>query len=106
MARQYFVEKGEPQRRHIIARRQSYHGNTLGALASGGNEWRRAQFKPLLIETHHVDPCFAYRFQEAGESDEAYAQRLADQLEAKILELGQDQEIGRASCRARVCQYV
>ncbi|HMA16105.1 MAG TPA: aspartate aminotransferase family protein [Kiloniellaceae bacterium] len=93
MARQYFVEKGEPQRRHIIARRQSYHGNTLGALASGGNEWRRAQFKPLLIETHHVDPCFAYRFQEAGESDEAYARRLADQLEAKILELGPDQVI-------------
>src|SRR3546814_349240 len=91
--RKYVVEKGEPQRRHIIARRQSYHGNTLGALASGGNEWRRAQFKPLLIETHHVDPCFAYRFQEAGESDEAYAQRLADQLEAKILELGQDQVI-------------
>lgn len=91
MARQYFVEKGEPQRRHIIARRQSYHGNTLGALASGGNEWRRAQFRPLLIETHHVDPCFAYRGQEAGESDQAYAQRLADQLEAKILELGADQ---------------
>jgi adenosylmethionine-8-amino-7-oxononanoate aminotransferase len=90
MARQYFVEKGEPQRRHIIARRQSYHGNTLGALASGGNEWRRAQFKPLLIETHHVDPCFAYRFRAAGESDEAYAQRLADQLEAKLLELGPD----------------
>jgi adenosylmethionine-8-amino-7-oxononanoate aminotransferase len=63
MARQYFVEKGEPQRRHIIARRQSYHGNTLGALAAGGNEWRRAQFKPLLIETHHIDPCFAYRLQ-------------------------------------------
>ena len=64
MARQYFVETGEPQRRHIIARRQSYHGNTLGALATGGNEWRRAQFRPLLIETHHIDPCFAYRFQE------------------------------------------
>ena len=64
MARQYFVEKGEPQRRHIIARRQSYHGNTLGALAAGGNEWRRAQFAPLLIETHHVDPCYAYRVRE------------------------------------------
>src|SRR6202050_5284884 len=64
MARQYFVEKGEPQRRHIIARRQSYHGNTLGALATGGNEWRRAQFRPLLIETHHIDPCYAYRLQE------------------------------------------
>ncbi|YCI04968.1 aspartate aminotransferase family protein [Ensifer sp. D2-11] len=93
MARQYFVEKGEPQRRHIIARRQSYHGNTLGALAAGGNEWRRAQFRPLLVETHHIDPCFAYRLQQAGESDTDYAARAAGQLEAKILELGADQVI-------------
>jgi len=57
MARQYFVETGEPQRRAIIARRQSYHGSTLGALAAGGAAWRRAQFEPLLIETHHIDPC-------------------------------------------------
>lgn len=90
MARQYFVEKGEPQRRHVIARRQSYHGNTLGALAAGGNEWRRAQFRPLLIETHHIDPCFAYRFQQDGESDDAYAARAAQQLEDKIIELGAD----------------
>ncbi len=93
MARQYFVEKGEPQRRHIIARRQSYHGNTLGALAAGGNEWRRAQFRPLLIETHHIDPCYAYRLQQVGESNEAYAARAAQQLEDKILELGADQVI-------------
>src|ERR1700728_531847 len=93
MARQYFVEKGEPQRRHIIARRQSYHGNTLGALATGGNEWRRAQFKPLLIETHHIDPCYAYRWRKAGESDADYAARAAQQLEDKILELGSDQVI-------------
>jgi adenosylmethionine-8-amino-7-oxononanoate aminotransferase len=93
MARQYFVEKGEPQRRHIIGRRQSYHGNTLGALAAGGNEWRRSQFRPLLIETHHIDPCFAYRLQDAGESDAAYAARAAQGLEDKILELGADQVI-------------
>jgi adenosylmethionine-8-amino-7-oxononanoate aminotransferase len=93
MARQYFVEKGEPQRRHIIARRQSYHGNTLGALATGGNEWRRAQFRPLLIETHHIDPCFAYRWQHPGESDTAYAARAAKALEDKINELGADQVI-------------
>jgi len=93
MARQFFVEKGESQRRHIIARRQSYHGNTLGALAAGGNAWRRAQFEPLLIETHHIDPCYAYRLQEPGESDEAYAARAAQQLEDKILELGADQVI-------------
>ncbi|MCA7898187.1 aspartate aminotransferase family protein [Burkholderia cepacia] len=90
LARQYFVEKGEPQRRHFIARRQSYHGNTLGALAIGGNAWRREPFLPLLIEAHHVSPCFAYRDQLAGETDEAYAQRLADELEQKIVELGAD----------------
>lgn len=88
MARQYFVEKGEGRRTKVIARRQSYHGNTLGALATGGNELRRTQFRPLLIETAHVDPCFAYRFKEAGESDEAYAARAAKSLEDKILELG------------------
>jgi len=88
LARQYFVEKGEPQRRHFIARRQSYHGNTLGALAIGGNAWRREPFLPLLIEAHHVSPCFAYRDLLAGETDEAYAQRLADELEQKIVELG------------------
>lgn len=88
MARQYFTETGQPQRRHIIARRQSYHGNTLGALAAGGNEWRRAQFKPLLMEAHHIAPCFAYREQHEGETDTDYAARAADELEAKILELG------------------
>ncbi|SOE80209.1 Adenosylmethionine-8-amino-7-oxononanoate aminotransferase [Caballeronia arationis] len=88
LARQYFVETGEPQRRHFIARRQSYHGNTLGALAIGGNAWRREPFLPILIEAHHVSPCYAYREQLDGESDEAFAQRLADELERKILELG------------------
>ncbi|MCH8467955.1 MAG: aspartate aminotransferase family protein [Roseinatronobacter sp.] len=90
MARQYFTETGQPQRRHIIARRQSYHGNTLGALAAGGNEWRRAQFKPLLMQAHHIAPCYAYRDQHTGETDAAYATRAAAELEAKIIELGPD----------------
>jgi adenosylmethionine-8-amino-7-oxononanoate aminotransferase len=90
MARQYFVETGRPQRRNILARRQSYHGNTLGALATGGNEMRRTQFRPLLIETHHIDPCYAYRYQQPGETDESYAARAAQALENKVLELGPD----------------
>lgn len=90
MARQFFVETGRPERRNIIARRQSYHGNTLGALAAGGNEWRRAQFRPLLIDTHHIDPCYAYRYQQVGESEAAYGLRAAQALEDKILELGAD----------------
>jgi adenosylmethionine-8-amino-7-oxononanoate aminotransferase len=47
LARQYFLERGQPERTRIIARRQSYHGNTLGALATGGNAWRRAPFAPI-----------------------------------------------------------
>jgi len=88
MARQYFVEIGEPARAHVIARRQSYHGNTLGALAAGGNAWRRAQFEPLLIKTHHIDPCYAYREQREGESAADYAARAAQALEDKIIEIG------------------
>ncbi|WP_299818420.1 aspartate aminotransferase family protein [uncultured Roseibium sp.] len=91
MARQYFVETGQPGRRHVIARRQSYHGNTLGALAAGGNALRRTQFSPLLIETHHIAPCYAYRHQHEGESPENYGARAAGELEDQILELGADQ---------------
>ena len=88
LARQYFVERGEPQRRYLIARRQSYHGITLGALAIGGREWQRRAFAPLLIETHHVSPVYEYREKLAGETPEAYGARLARELEAKTAELG------------------
>ncbi|PJI41949.1 aspartate aminotransferase family protein [Ferrovibrio sp.] len=93
MARQYHVERGEPQRKHFIARRQSYHGNTVGALSVGGNAWRRQQFAPMLIEAHHIAPCFEYRDRQPDETPEAYGKRTADELEAKILELGKDSVI-------------
>ena len=88
MARQYFVEIGQPQRQHFIARRQSYHGNTLGALAVGGNEWRRAQFKPILIDVTHVSPCYEYRNRRADETAEQYGQRLVAELSDAIDQLG------------------
>ncbi|MEO5676518.1 MAG: aspartate aminotransferase family protein [Usitatibacter sp.] len=88
MARQYFVETGEPERSVFIGRRQSYHGNTLGALAVGGNEWRRRQFAPLLIDVAHVSPCYAYRDRRDHETPEQYSERLAGELEAKIQEIG------------------
>src|SRR5262245_23332182 len=90
LARQYFVERGERQRRYFIARRQSYHGVTLGALAVGGREWQRKQFGPLLIETHHVSPVYEYRDRRVDETPEDYGERLAHELEAKIAELGGD----------------
>ena len=88
LARQYFLEIGQPRRHRVIARRQSYHGNTLGALAAGGNEWRRAQFAPLLIETSHIDACYEYRGRAEGETPFDYGQRVANQLEAEIERLG------------------
>ena len=90
LARQYFVETGSPQRSHVIARKQSYHGNTLGALAAGGNAWRREQFAPLLFTASHIEPCYRYRGKADGESDHAYGQRMANALETEILRLGAD----------------
>ena len=88
MARQYYLEIGQPERSHFIARRQSYHGNTLGALAVGGNEWRRRQFAPLLIDETHVTPCYPYRDLQTGETPEAYGQRLAQELDEAIQRVG------------------
>ena len=94
LARQYHLERGESGRSHIIARRLSYHGNTLGALAAGGSAWRRAPYEPLLIDVALVDPCFEYRFAEPGESSESYGARAAEALEQEILRLGPETVIG------------
>ncbi|MFQ5776141.1 MAG: aspartate aminotransferase family protein [Kiloniellaceae bacterium] len=94
LARQYFVEVGQPQRRRFIARRQSYHGNTLGALAVGGNMARREMFRPLLIEASHITPCYAFRYRAPGESEADFGRRVADELEAEILRLGSETVIG------------
>jgi adenosylmethionine-8-amino-7-oxononanoate aminotransferase len=88
LARQYFLEIGQPERHRVIARRQSYHGNTLGALAAGGNVWRRTPFAPLLADTTHISPCFEYRDRAPDETQEVYGQRVANELETEILRLG------------------
>ncbi|NBV42036.1 aspartate aminotransferase family protein, partial [bacterium] len=88
MARQYFVEAGKPEKHRVIARLQSYHGNTIGALSAGGNLWRRAMFDPILVPTSHISACYEYRGRQDGETPEQYGQRVANELEAEILKLG------------------
>ncbi|TKT82682.1 aspartate aminotransferase family protein [Aquamicrobium sp. LC103] len=90
LARQYFHERGESGRRHFIARRQSYHGNTIATLSVGGNAGRRAVYEPILLPASHIAPCYAYRHREEGETEEAYGLRAANELEAEILRLGPD----------------
>jgi adenosylmethionine-8-amino-7-oxononanoate aminotransferase len=94
LARQYFVEIGEPQRKYFIAREQSYHGNTIMTLAIGGNQWRKQTFKPILPVAHLIPPCYAYRYQAEDETEQEYALRSANELENKILELGAENVIG------------
>jgi len=88
LARQYFVEVGQPQRRHLIARKQSYHGNTIGALSAGGNELRKRPFAPLLVEVSHIAPCYEYTLRDEKESAAEYGLRAAQELEDEVLRLG------------------
>jgi adenosylmethionine-8-amino-7-oxononanoate aminotransferase len=93
LARQYFMERGEDSRKYFIARRQSYHGNTLGALAVGGNMLRKQQFNPILMDTEHVSPCYAYRDKQPDETEQAYGLRVANELEERIKTLGAENVI-------------
>lgn len=88
MARQYFLEIGQPSRTRFIARRQSYHGNTLGALGVGGNMWRKEPFAPLMQNGELIAPCYAYRDKQADETDFDYGQRVANELEERLLAVG------------------
>ena len=89
LQRQYWMERGKPERRYVVSRLQSYHGNTLGALSVGGNARRREPYAPLLSPSvAHIEPCYAYRYQRPDETLEAYGTRSANLLEAAILELG------------------
>lgn len=94
MARQYFLELGQPSKQKFIARRQSYHGNTLGALSVSGNRWRRQQFEPMLMDVELISPCYAYRDQLEGETERDYGLRVANELESKIAEMGAENVIG------------
>ena len=102
LARQYHVERGDIGRTKIVTRRQSYHGNTLGALAAGGSVWRRVPYEPLLIDVSMVDPCFEYRFAEPGESSQDYGQRAVQSLEDELLRLkhGQTYNAHPVGCAA------
>jgi len=93
LARQYFVESGQSGRSVFIARRQSYHGNTLGALAVGGNEWRRKPFAPLLMDVPRVEPCYEYRDRGERQSVDVYTAGLLDELETAIMKAGPDKVI-------------
>lgn len=89
LARQYFLEIGEPERVHFIARRQSYHGNSFGALALSGNPGRRRPYEPLLpTGFSHVSPADGVHGRLPGESDAEMSARLAAELDDEFERVG------------------
>ncbi len=88
LARQYFLEKGENSRTRFISRRQSYHGNTIGALAAGGNQWRREPYAPLLMPVPLISPCYEYREKRNDETSGEFGQRVAGELETALIDAG------------------
>ena len=85
---QYWIAKGKPSKSTFISRNQSYHGNTLGTLSLSGSPGRRKIYRSIIGDWPKIDPCYAYRLQQDGESDEEYAVRSANSLENAILEAG------------------
>jgi len=99
LARQYYLEQNppQPQRTRFIARKESYHGTTIGALSMGGHVARRAAFEPMLLDNvSHVSACNAYRGMLDGESNEEYVARLAKELDDEFVMVGVD----------KVCAFV
>lgn len=94
LARQYWLARGEPERTRFISRRQSFHGNTLGALGVTGNVQRRALYLPLIIDAEKIAPCYAYRGRAAAETEEAYGLRVADELDTALQRLDPKTVIG------------
>jgi len=94
LARQVHYERGEIGRDHFIARKQSYHGNTLGALSVGYNPGRRKAFEAILLpNVSHISPVYAYRHQGSREDDQAYGLRTAQELEQEIKNVGPDKVV-------------
>lgn len=89
LARQFFYERGHAERRNFVARRQGYHGATVGAMSLSSNLPRKVPYEPLLLKNvSHVSPAYAYQYRLADESEEQYVVRLAEELDGEFQRLG------------------
>ena len=90
LAVQYWYELGKPTKNQFISRNQSYHGNCLGGMSLSGHVARRKPYEEIIDSKrfHKVSPCYESRYKKEGETTEEYTQRLLDELEEKITEVG------------------
>lgn len=91
LAKQYFFERGQPQRCHFVSRYQAYHGNTAGAMSVSTNLARKAPYEDYgHPHVSHVSPAFAYRYAKASETEDDFTYRLLRELEDELLRVGPD----------------
>lgn len=90
MARQYFFEQGQTQRKHFVSRKQGFHGSSIGAMSISSNLPRKVQYQDALTLPHvsNVSPAYAYQYKIATETETEYATRLVDELEVEFLRIG------------------
>ena len=89
MVRTYWAMKGKPDKSHIISRKNAYHGSSMGSGSLGGMAPMHAQGGLPIPGIHHIgQPDW---WAEGGDqTPEAFGLARAQELEAKILELGAD----------------
>lgn len=81
---------GRPRKKKIIAQMKAYHGVTIAAASLTGLTRNHLDFDLPMASVRHCDCPHHYRFAKEGESEEAFATRLAEQLENLILREGAD----------------
>jgi adenosylmethionine-8-amino-7-oxononanoate aminotransferase len=91
LARQYWFEQGQTQRTKFVARKQGFHGNTIGAMAISSNLPRKVPFECFqLSNISWVTPAYAYRYVKLDESEQDFTKRLLAELDAHFQDLGPD----------------
>ncbi|KAF9876674.1 aminotransferase class-III [Colletotrichum karsti] len=95
LARQYHYEKGEPQRLHLIARRQAYHGNTMATMSVSSVAARKVPYDGFCYpNVSYVSPAYAYQYQRSDESEADFTARLLAEIEAEFQSVGPEKVIG------------
>jgi 4-aminobutyrate---pyruvate transaminase len=84
----YHAAIGKPEKRKIIGRRMAYHGSTSASISASGKADMHADFGLPFPGFVHTEYPHYYRFHRDGETEEQFATRMAEALEALILREG------------------
>ena len=89
--KQYWIEKGEPQRKVYVSRRQAYHGGTIGAMSISGMPARKLQYDGIMMpNVEFVGAADAFHRRGEDETEEDFVERLIEEIEEVFERVGVD----------------